>query len=318
MLEELIKILGSENIKENEPMKDHTTLRIGGPARYFAIVDSEDKLISLLEYLDKKAYPYYLVGNGSNLLVSDSGYNGVIIKLDGEFKDIKCVLSEEEEIAGDTLVDTAFISAGAASMLSQIASVALDNSLMGMEFASGIPGTLGGAILMNAGAYTGEMKDIVASVRILEKGMDGSYVVREYSNANMKFGYRTSVLKTHKGIVLSASLKLILGDYERIKSTMNDLNTQRREKQPLEFPSAGSTFKRPMGQFAAKLISEANLKGLRVGDAMVSTKHAGFCINAGNASAADFKRLMDLIIQKVFLSSGVKLEPEVILLGEFR
>lgn len=318
MTEELIKILGSGNIIENESMKEHTTLRIGGPARYFVLVDSEEKLIALLNYLDKKSYPYYIVGNGSNLLVSDNGYDGVIIKLDGDFKDVKCVLSEETEIANDTLVDTAVINAGAASMLTQIANIALDNSLMGMEFASGIPGTLGGAILMNAGAYTGEMKDIVQSVRILEKGIDGRYIVREYSNSSMKFGYRTSVLKSHSGIVLSASLKLILGDYERIKNTMNELNAQRRDKQPLEHPSAGSTFKRPMGQFAGKLIADAGLRGYRVGDAMVSTKHAGFCINAGNATATDFKDLMDLIIQKVYLSSGVKLEPEVILLGVFR
>lgn len=313
MVNELINILGQENVLENESMQAHTTLKIGGPARYFVLVENEEKLIQLLEFLDSKKKPYFILGNGSNLLVSDRGYNGVIIKLDGDFKDIKCIISE----GGNTFDNTAVISAGAASMLSQISHIALDNSLAGMEFAAGIPGTLGGAILMNAGAYGGEMKNVVSSVRILEKSLNGQYVVREYSKSNMKFGYRTSIVKTNGGIVLSASMELGSGDYEEIKSTVEDYNAQRRDKQPLEFPSAGSTFKRPMGQFAGKLITDAGLKGFKVGDAMVSTKHAGFCINAGNATAADFKSLMDQVTRKVFLSSGIKLEPEVILLGEF-
>lgn len=317
MYNKLVTLFGSDNVLKNEPMAKHTSLRIGGPAKYFITVNTEGQLLLALGALDREGIPYFILGNGSNILVGDKGFNGAVIHLDGDFKNMKCVLSEDQEVFDDEAVDTAVISAGAGAMLSQIANVALENSLTGMEFAAGIPGTLGGAILMNAGAYNGEMKNIVVSVRILEKDNNGKYQINEYSNSNMKFGYRTSILKSINGIVLSASLKLIKHDYEMIKSTMNDFLEQRREKQPLEYPSAGSTFKRPLGHFAGKLISEAGLKGYRVGDAMVSEKHAGFCINVGNASATDFKELMNQVAHKVFLSSGITLEPEVIFIGDF-
>lgn len=317
MYNKLVNVLGSDNVLVNEPMAKHTSLRIGGPARFFITVNTEGQLLLTLGMLDREGIPFFILGNGSNILVGDKGFNGAVIHLDGDFKNMKCVLSENQEILGDDTVDTAFISAGAGAMLSQIAGVALENSLTGMEFAAGIPGTLGGAILMNAGAYNGEMKNIVVSVKILEKDSNGKYQISEYSNSNMKFGYRTSILKSNQGIVLSATLKLIKHDYEMIKATMSDFLEQRKEKQPLEYPSAGSTFKRPLGHFAGKLISDAGLKGYRVGDAMVSDKHAGFCINVGNATAHDFKELMNQVAHKVFLSSGITLEPEIIFLGDF-
>lgn len=319
MYNKLVNILGSGNVLRNEMMANHTTLKIGGPADYFVTVNTEGQLLIVLGMMERENIPYYIVGNGSNILVSDKGFRGVIIRLAGDFKNIKCVFSEKEEVIDDRAVQTAIINAGGGCMLSQVATVALENDLTGLEFAAGIPGTIGGATIMNAGAYNGEMKDIVVSARVIEKGINNKFQITDYTNNSLKFGYRTSAIKSSKygGIVLSASLKLIKGDYELIKDTMNNYALQRKDKQPLDFPSAGSTFKRPMGNFAGKLISEAGLRGYRVGDAMVSTKHAGFCVNAGNASARDFNELMKQVAHKVFLSSGVTLEPEIVFLGDF-
>ena len=296
ILVDLQSIIKRGFIKENESMKGHTTLKIGGDAAYFVSVFDRDELLELMKYINQNSVPYFLLGNGSNILVSDNGFDGVVITLDGEFK--------EMSVSGTR------ITAGAGAFLSQISRTALEHSLTGVEFASGIPGTLGGALVMNAGAYGGEMKQIVKTVCVLEKDKTG-YEIKSYTVDDMKFAYRYSIAKERELIFLSAEMALTKGEASKIKETMEELNRQRREKQPLEYPSAGSTFKRPEGYFAGKLISDAGLKGYSVGGAQVSEKHAGFCINKGNATAADFERLMQDVIKKVKEETGVVLEPEI-------
>jgi UDP-N-acetylmuramate dehydrogenase len=302
MLNKLINILGDENVFENEPMSMHTTFRIGGPARYFAIVNSEEDLIKTIKLVREENQDYFVLGNGSNILVSDKGFDGVVLQLSGEFDTI--------HLSGNNII------AGSGLLLSQVAKTALDNSLAGLEFASGIPGTIGGAIVMNAGAYGSEMKDVVKAVRIL--WLEPSEpCVETLTLDDLKLSYRHSILKERKGIVLDVKLTLKPGSKEEIKSIMDDLAAKRREKQPLEYPSAGSTFKRPEGYFAAKLIEDAGLKGYKVGTAMVSDKHAGFVVNTGGAKATEVKQVMDHVVHTVNQSAGITLEPEVILLGEF-
>lgn len=302
MLNKLINILGDENVFENEPMSMHTTFRIGGPARYFAIVNSEEDLIKTIKLVKEENQEYFVLGNGSNILVSDKGFDGVVLQLSGEFDTI--------HLSGNNII------AGSGLLLSQVAKTALDNSLAGLEFASGIPGTIGGAIVMNAGAYGSEMKDVVKAVRILWLEPDEP-TIETLSLDDLKLSYRHSILKERKGIVLDVKLTLKPGSKEEIKSIMDDLAAKRREKQPLEYPSAGSTFKRPEGYFAAKLIEDAGLKGYKVGTAMVSDKHAGFVVNTGGAKATEVKQVMDHVVHTVNQSFGITLEPEVILLGDF-
>ena len=302
MLNKLINILGDENVFENEPMSMHTTFRIGGPARYFAIVNSEEDLIKTIKLVREENQEYFVLGNGSNILVSDKGFDGVVLQLSGEFDTI--------HLSGNNII------AGSGLLLSQVAKTALDNSLAGLEFASGIPGTIGGAIVMNAGAYGSEMKDVVKAVRILWLEPDEP-TIETLTLDDLKLSYRHSILKERKGIVLDVKLTLKPGSKEEIKSIMDDLAAKRREKQPLEYPSAGSTFKRPEGYFAAKLIEDAGLKGYKVGTAMVSDKHAGFVVNTGGAKATEVKQVMDHVVHIVNQSFGITLEPEVILLGEF-
>lgn len=302
MLNKLINILGDENVFENEPMSMHTTFRIGGPARYFAIVNSEEDLIKTIKLVREENQEYFVLGNGSNILVSDKGFDGVVLQLSGEFDTI--------HLSGNNII------AGSGLLLSQVAKTALDNSLAGLEFASGIPGTIGGAIVMNAGAYGSEMKDVVKAVRILWLEPDEP-TIETLTLDDLKLSYRYSILKERKGIVLDVKLTLKPGSKEEIKSIMDDLAAKRREKQPLEYPSAGSTFKRPEGYFAAKLIEDAGLKGYKVGTAMVSDKHAGFVVNTGGAKAAEVKQVMDHVVHTVNQSTGITLEPEVILLGDF-
>ena len=303
MLNKLINILGDENVFENEPMSMHTTFRIGGPARYFAIVNSEEDLIKTIKLVREENQEYFVLGNGSNILVSDKGFDGVVLQLSGEFDTI--------HLSGNNII------AGSGLLLSQVAKTALDNSLAGLEFASGIPGTIGGAIVMNAGAYGSEMKDVVKAVRILWLEPDEP-TIETLTLDDLKLSYRHSILKERKGIVLDVKLTLKPGSKEEIKSIMDDLAAKRREKQPLEYPSAGSTFKRPEGYFAAKLIEDAGLKGYKLGTAMVSDKHAGFVVNTGGAKATEVKQVMDHVVHKVNQSTGITLEPEVILLGDFR
>ncbi|MGI6070472.1 MAG: UDP-N-acetylmuramate dehydrogenase [Blautia sp.] len=295
----LAEILGSENVLMDEPMSRHTTFRIGGNADYFLVPRSVRELQEVLAFCKKEGLPYFILGNGSNLLVSDQGYRGAVIQL---FKNWNQITVEET-----------VITAQAGALLSGISKLAEKASLTGFEFAGGIPGTLGGAVVMNAGAYGGEIKDVLVEVTALTK--EGEILTIPANRLEM--GYRTSLVKTKEYVVLEAKLQLDRGNPEKIKETMRDLTERRTSKQPLEFPSAGSTFKRPEGYFAGKLIMDCGLAGYQVGGAQVSAKHCGFVINAGGATAADVRQLMADVQDKVQEKFGVRLEPEVKFLGEF-
>lgn len=299
LCENIAHYTAKENIKMEEPMSRHTTFQVGGPCKAFVSVSDEKELTGVLSYLNKLEEEYFILGNGSNLLVSDAGYGGVVIQLAGEFQHIKVIGQD--------------IYAGAGAKLSAIARVAKEHSLTGFEFAAGIPGTFGGALVMNAGAYDGEMKHVVKRVSIMSK--EGT--VMELSNEDMEFTYRSSVLKKYPYIALHGVIHLEKGQEELIQEKMDDLLQRRREKQPLEYPSAGSTFKRPEGHFAGKLIMDSGLQGYSVGDAQVSEKHCGFVINKGKATASDINKLMNVIQERVQEQFGVRLEPEVIRLGKF-
>jgi UDP-N-acetylmuramate dehydrogenase len=293
------RILGEENVLLNEPMSRHTTFRIGGPADYFLMPKTEEQVKEVLEICTENQLPFFLLGNGSNLLVSDSGYRGVVIQLYRNFSAV--------EIEGTTL----YVKAGC--LLSTASRAAMEAGLTGMEFAGGIPGTLGGGVVMNAGAYGGEMKDVLESVKVLTQ--EGKFLTLQADRLAM--GYRTSLIKKKGYIVLEAALKLAPGDREEIRQRMRELTKLRTGKQPLEFPSAGSTFKRPEGYFAGKLIMDAGLRGYRVGGAMVSEKHCGFVINVENATAEDVKQLIGDVQETVREKFGVTLEPEIKFLGDF-
>ncbi len=291
--------LPEECIKRNEPMGLHTTFRVGGNADFFLEISSPKELANIIKYLRQTEHSYFILGNGSNLLVGDKGYNGVILHLGERFSEITV---EKETIT---------VQAGA--LLSTVAKTAAKHGLTGMEFASGIPGTIGGAVVMNAGAYDGEMKQIITMVTV----MTDQGEILELDNETMEFGYRTSIIKNRPFIVLSARLDLKKGNIEEIQEKMDDFGNRRRSKQPLEYPSAGSTFKRPEGYFAGKLIMDAGFRGYRIGGAQVSEKHCGFIINVGNATAADISELMDEVIEKVNDKFDVTLEPEIIRIGDF-
>ncbi len=294
-----IKIVGEDNVLADEPMSRHTTFHIGGPADYFLIPESYEQIRDILKLCREAALPCFILGNGSNLLVSDAGYRGVIIQL---FRNMGRITAEGTEIK-----------AQAGALLSGIAAAAKNASLTGFEFAGGIPGTLGGAVVMNAGAYGGEMKDVLKNVTVLTK--EGEIVTIPASELAM--GYRTSIVKTSGYLVLEAVLSLEKGDPDAIKERMRELTQMRTSKQPLEYPSAGSAFKRPEGYFAGKLIMDSGLRGYQVGGAQVSEKHCGFVINTGNATAADVRRLMADVTRIVQEKYHVSLEPEVKFLGEF-
>lgn len=282
----------------NEPLRNHTTFKVGGKADAFLSVSSIKQLQEVTNYLKHKAIPYYVIGNGSNLLVSDEGFRGVILSLGSDFSKL--------QVSDNRIV------AQAGALLSAVANRSLRESLTGMEFAAGIPGSIGGGIVMNAGAYDGEMKQIVESVTVLT----ASGEVVTYTCEEMDFSYRHSRLKQDGGIVLSATFLLRKGNSEEIRAKMKDFAARRREKQPLEFPSAGSTFKRPEGYFAGKLIMDAGLAGYSVGDAQVSEKHCGFVINRGNATAKDIYTLIGNVEAIVKDKFSVELTPEVIFLGK--
>ena len=289
----------SDRVLLEEPMKRHTTFRIGGPAEVFVMPGNLEEVQRILEICRTEDLPYFILGNGSNLLVSDRGYRGVVIQLDRNFGEVK--------------VEGTEIHASAGALLSTIAVAARRASLTGFEFAGGIPGTLGGAVVMNAGAYGGEMKDVLRKVMV----MDQSGKVFEIPAEELQMGYRTSIIKTAGYIVLGAVLSLKEGNLEEIKMLTRKLSEQRTSKQPLEYPSAGSTFKRPEGYFAGKLIMDSGLRGYRVGGAQVSEKHCGFVINTGDATAEDVRGLMKHVTEIVYAKFGVTLEPEVKFLGEF-
>ena len=297
---QLCGIVGSDNTYLDEPMSRHTTFRIGGPADYYVTPHSKEEIRDVIQACREAQIPYYILGNGSNLLVGDKGYRGVVIQIFKNFSDIQ--------------VEGLGIRAKAGALLSRIAKTAMTNGLTGMEFAAGIPGTLGGAVMMNAGAYGGEMKDILKEAVVLTENGEFLPLTAE----ELELGYRTSVIAKKRYFVLEAKLALKKGASEEIQAIMEDLHGRRVSKQPLEYPSAGSTFKRPAGYFAGKLIMDAGLRGFSVGDAQVSEKHCGIVINKGRATAEDVRNLMDEVIRKVQETSGVTLEPEVKMLGEFK
>ena len=297
--ETLCNMLGRENVSRDEPMSAHTTFRVGGPADYFVTPRSEEALAELAAFVTKEGLPHYILGNGSNLLVGDKGYRGVMIQVGRGFDGV--------HVEGEVVYAQAGIS------LARLALAARQSSLSGLEFASGIPGTLGGAVMMNAGAYGGEMKQVVVSVRALAQSGE----IRESPAVGLVLGYRTSIFARNGDVILGAVLKLEKGDGDQIQKNMDELKRRRVEKQPLEYPSAGSTFKRPEGHFAGKLIEEAGLRGFSVGGAQVSEKHCGFVVNKGGATAADIASLMDQVAERVERHSGVRLRPEVRRVGEF-
>lgn len=299
VIEKFWNLLGKDRVLVDEPMKRHTTFRIGGPADFFLLPSTVDEVRGILEICREEELPYFILGNGSNLLVSDKGYRGVIIQLYRNFSNISVEGNE--------------ICASSGALLSQIAAAARNASLTGFEFAGGIPGTLGGAVFMNAGAYGGELKDVLKEAVVMtEQGEILTLPVEK-----LEMGYRTSRIKKAGYLVLEARLVLEQGDMNKIRDITKDLTEKRVSKQPLEYPSAGSTFKRPEGYFAGKLIMDAGLRGYQVGDAQVSEKHCGFVINKGNATAADVLTLIENVREKVQEQFGVTLEPEVKFLGEF-
>ena len=297
--EKLSKIVRKEQILEEEPMKKHTTFRIGGPAEHLILPQTTEEIADVIKLCRQEEIPWYIVGNGSNLLVADEGVRGVVIQLLRNFNQIQ--------------VEGCQIRMQAGAQNAAVAKRALDASLTGFEFAAGIPGTIGGAVVMNAGAYGGEMKDILKEVTVL----DPNGMIRTIPAEELELGYRTSIIARKGYVVLEAVIVLKTGDPKEIKAAMDELKEKRVTKQPLEYPSAGSTFKRPEGYFAGKLIMDAGLRGFSVGGAQISEKHCGFVIIKGNATAKDVTELMDETKKIVMEKFGVALEPEVKRLGQF-
>ena len=282
----------------DEPLNKHTTFRTGGPAKRYVEPETPAEVAELIKGLKENGEPFIVIGNGSNLLVSDKGYDGTVICISDKLGEIK--------VQGSTIY------AGAGAMLSAVARTARDNGLAGFEFASGIPGSVGGAVFMNAGAYGGEIVQVAQYVDVLEDGE-----LKRIDAAEMQFGYRHSVAMEREMIILGLCIKLDSASPDEITAKMSELNKKRVDKQPLEYPSAGSTFKRPEGYFAGKLIQDSGLAGYRVGGAMVSPKHCGFVINYENATSSDIYTLMQDVIKTVRDKYNVTLEPEVRLVGDF-
>lgn len=297
--EEICTVIDRINVRIDEPMSKHTTFRIGGAADIFVEISTVEEARIIVNHCRTKEIPYYILGNGSNILVGDKGYRGVVIQI---YKNMNQVTVDGNQI---------YVQAGA--LLSKIAREALANELKGVEFAAGIPGTVGGAIVMNAGAYGGEMKDVLTSVTVLDS--EGE-IVRIHAE-DLALGYRTSILEEKGYVALEAVISLEEGNKVEIEARMEELKVQRVTKQPLEFPSGGSTFKRPEGYFAGKLIQDAGMRGFAIGDAQVSEKHSGFVVNKGNATAADVLELVQKVTQKVEEEFGVTLELEIKRIGEF-
>ena len=283
----------------NEPMKNHTSFKLGGPADIFIEPDNTEELAKAIKSLREHDIPYYIIGNGSNLLVSDKGLRVAVVKIGEKF--------------GSVSIDGNNIIAGCGILLSTLSKMAAKSGLTGMEFASGIPGALGGAVTMNAGAYGGEMKDIVEWVEVLDQDLK----LKRLQNTEMKFGYRKSVIEPGKYIVIKCGIRLKKGKPEEINKLMSELTEKRKSKQPINMPSAGSTFKRPEGYFAGKLIEDAGLRGFSLGGAQISTLHCGFVVNNGDAKAQDVYNLIKHVQKVVYEKFNVKLEPEVKILGEF-
>ncbi len=298
MAEKLAQIVGKENIKIDEPMKNHTSFKVGGPADVLVTPQNGIQIRDVLKLCKDNEYPVFVMGNGTNLLVRDKGIRGVVVKIYDNYNKID--------------VDGNMVTAESGALLSVVSKTALKHSLKGFEFACGIPGTVGGAITMNAGAYTGEINDVVYSADVI----DDKFNIANLKKDELELGYRKSIVTTKGYIILKVVLELENGDYDVIKDRIDLLTRKRTEKQPLHMPSAGSTFKRPEGSFAPKLIQEAGLKGRRVGDAMVSEMHSGFIVNAGEATAKDILSLIEIVREEVKLNSNILLEPEVVIIGE--
>jgi len=299
MLETLQSIVPGENIHLKESMALHTTFRVGGPAECLIEIENATQLEKVQKYLGLVECPFVVIGNGSNLLVSDKGYKGVVLQIGKKMSQVT--------VAGNV------VKAQAGALMSQVAAVAMQHGLTGLEFASGIPGTVGGGVVMNAGAYGGELAQVVVEVCVMDR--NGEILVLD--NETMEFGYRKSTIRKKPFVVTEVTFKLEPGDKDAIKAKIDELTVARREKQPLEFPSAGSTFKRPEGHFAGALIMDAGLRGFRIGGAMVSEKHCGFVINTGDATAADIVAVIREIQRQVKEQFNVDLETEVVFLGEF-
>lgn len=298
-LKEIEAFAGQGALLTEELLGNHTTFRVGGKADAFLSVQNEEQIKNAIKVCEKYSVPFFILGNGSNLLVSDEGYRGLVIAIGNDMAEVS--------IEGNS------VTAQAGALLGSVSQAAAKSGLSGMEFASGIPGTIGGAIVMNAGAYDGEMKNIVTQVRVLTK--EGEILT--LSGEELEFGYRMSRVKKEKLIVLSVTMLLEKKEQSAIYEKMNDFAKRRREKQPLEYPSAGSTFKRPEGMFAGKLIMDAGLRGYAVGDAQVSEKHCGFVINRGNATAKEVQTVIEDVQKKVKETFNVELETEVIFVGDF-
>ena len=292
------KFVPEDNMRLQEPMAGHTTFRIGGPADCFVQLENEEQLRGLQHYLNQVGLPWFVLGNGSNLLVSDKGFAGVVLQIGQKMRDIT--------------VTGCRITAQAGATLAQVARTAMEHGLTGLEFASGIPGTVGGGVVMNAGAYGGEMSQVVERVVVVDR--DGEHM--ELDNDTMGFGYRNSTIRNNPFIVTEVVFRLKQGEREEIRAAMEELAARRREKQPLEFPSAGSTFKRPEGYYAGKLIMDAGLRGFQVGGARISDKHCGFVINTGGATAEDVRTLIQTVQKQVKEQFHVRLETEVVFLGD--
>ena len=300
---ELTEIYGEDRVRLNESMAEHTSFRIGGPADYYVVPEDSATLASGIALCRQREIPFFILGNGTNLLVGDKGFRGVIFHLYKTMDSITCL--EEDGVM--------YVRAGAGALLSKVGKVVAEKGYADFEFATGIPGSVGGAIMMNAGAYDGEIGDFLQYAIVLDENGSEQKLTLE----DMDFGYRHSSVMDRGYIVLEACLKFEKGDRDAILQRVEELLAKRKKSQPLDYPSAGSTFKRPEGYFAGKLIQDAGLKGFTVGGAQVSEKHAGFVINTGGATAADVRELIRQVQEKVFEQSGVMMEPEVRMIGEF-
>ena len=300
-IESICSFVPESRVLRDEPMRRHTSFRIGGPAAAFVTVNNEEELAAVMKTVIESGAEHMMIGNGSNLLVSDEGYPGIMIKLGGDFESIT--------VDPD---DPCKVKAGAALLMSRTSAFLTEHGLSGFEFASGIPGSIGGAVFMNAGAYGGEIKDVVRTVRVMNA--DGSGV-RTLSNEDMQFAYRHSAAEDGGMLILFADMELTADDPEKIEERVAELQHKRNSKQPVNYPSAGSTFKRPVGGFAAALIEQSGLKGFSVGGAQVSEKHSGFVINTGGASCEDVLAVMRHVREKVLEDTGILLEPEVRLIN---
>jgi UDP-N-acetylmuramate dehydrogenase len=299
VLDYIKQIVPPDDLRENEPLSRHTTFKVGGEAALFIRLSSKEQLLALVPFFKKEGIDFFILGNGSNVLVSDSGYQGAVLQLGLGLSAMR--------VEGERLITEAGAS------LARVAEFAAEQGLSGLEFAAGIPGTVGGALVMNAGAFDSEMAMVTETALLLDKNGEFANLRRE----ELGFSYRHSIAKDQPYIFLAATLSLSKGDKLEIKEKMADLAAKRREKQPLEYASAGSTFKRPMGNYAGKLIMEAGLRGYRIGDAGVAEKHCGFVVNYGNATATDIHAVITEVQARVQANCGIMLEPEIVYLGEF-